>query len=792
MRPTPSPLSTRASATSTEVWRGLWLALAVLLFSGPSAAAPRVVLKAVLRPDLQTVVGTLSVEPDAELRFVDGLQRVPVPEDDQLRRYTFPGPVESGWLHLEQRTDTEWSFHAMLPRRYGASGTVPGRGVFLNGLWHPQPMQGESLALVEWDAEVSLPAGLTGVLNGAVSEHRVAWTGESEWLAFAALEDARIQQLELPVGSVTLVDQGPPRPRRDAYLATLIEEGWPGPQPPSFTLVETPSRRRLTRAGPGMLFVSDRALRVSGGLKVFHEDALLHGLMLAGTPLPRSFSRSLVAAALADAAPAPDLREALGWFAWIPQIDSLLYSGRLPFYSEVFGEAWPGDPVEDDIRQVLDPVTPGRAITRRLDLRHGSGAAERLAWALVGGSGLAEACSAQGIPFPDLLAWKRRPPAQALSLTVEVPSEGGATVVVTRAAGPRAPAEPIAIDVDEVTTVWEAGAADTEHRLSLVRAPHVAAVDPDGLVRQADRADDRWPIRWTPVAYLWWDDLAFAGGGLSAGGTLLLRKQYATRNLFGGTVAVSPQDSLRGSLRWTHLFGPLQDRRQRPYRWTVGAGPALLRPVYRPTDAGRVAAEVWTSLSKNTLVDPFFPRRGHRVGLGVNAGQILNSASRWLSVSSSAQGVVSAWGRLAVAGRVRGGVATGDVEHRLLPLGGSDGVQGLAAATAVGRGLLVGNAEVRLQPIRFASLPGPLLWVSDLQLGAGVDAGVLADAVGGAGELAERATAVGWTASLGGTGDLLGAYPMLLGLWVAGPIGVQPETLGTAPLQLYLRMRQAF
>lgn len=771
----------------------MWLAAVVAVLGGSAWAAPVVTLDATLRPDLQTVVGTLTVEPGSGLRFVDGLRRVPVPDDDQLQRMTFPGPVESGWLHMEQRSETEWWFYAVLPRRYGASGRVPGRGVFLNGLWHPQPMQGETLAAVEWDAQVRLPPGLTGVLNGAVSERRVRWSGTAEWLALAALEDARVQTLDLPVGTVTLVDQGPPRARRDAHLTSLIASSWPGPQPPALTVVETPSRRRLVRAGPGVLYLSDRALRVTGGLKVFHEDAVRLGMMEAGLPVQGSYARSLAAAALADAAPAPDLRQALGWFSWIPQIDSLLYTGRMPFYSEVFAEAWPGDRVLDDVREVLDPPTPGRAVTRRLDLRFGEGTAERLAWALAHGQTLPEACTAQGIPLADVLAWRRRPAPEEVSLVVEPAPDGETQVVLRREAPENAPPEPIAIQIDEEVVVWEAGPADAEHRIRLSARPERVRVDPDGLLLQTNRADDRWPTRWTAIAYLWWSDLTFTGGGLSAGGTVLLRRQYATRNLYALTAGTSPQDTVSGGAQWTHLFGPLLDRRQRPYRLSVGAGPALLAPAYRPTDGGRVALEAWSALTWSTFVDGIFPRKGHRLAVAVSGGQVVASQDNWASVSGSARGTVGAWGRVALAGRLRGGLATGNVEHRLLPLGGGDGVQGLAAAEVVGRQLVLANAELRVQPIRFASIPAPLLWLSDLQLGGGVDVGLVGNAVGeGISADGAQRTAVGWTASAGGAGDVLGAQPAFLGVWVGGPLWASDPALASGPLQVYLRINQPF
>jgi hypothetical protein len=49
-------------------------------------------------------------------------------------------------------------FTAHLPRRYGAAGLVPGRGLFVNGLWHPQPTRDGAPVQAQWQASLHLPA----------------------------------------------------------------------------------------------------------------------------------------------------------------------------------------------------------------------------------------------------------------------------------------------------------------------------------------------------------------------------------------------------------------------------------------------------------------------------------------------------------------------------------------------------------------------------------------------------------------------------------------------------------
>lgn len=764
-------------------------ALAVVVWVRPAQAA-QVRLEAEVRPDLQTITGTLTLIDGDGLRMVDALKALPVPDDDVLRRRTFPGVVESGWVEWAPLSDGRWSFYAVLPRRFDASGKVPGHGLFVNGLWHPMFMRGAAAEPVTWDAVVTLPPGATGVLNRAVSERVVRWSGVAERLSLAVVPDARVTELDLPVGRVVLVDHGAPRQRRDQMLTDLVREQWPGPSAPDLVIVETPSRRRLTRTGPGVLFLSDRAFRVTGPLAAFHTSAVRRGVYQAGLPIDSAWERDLAAAGLADAASGrdPDLRSQLGWLSWIPQVDELLYSGRLPFYGDVFGETWQADAVLDDVLEVLDPRSPGAAVMRRLDLRYGAGTAERLAWDLAQGASLSDAAAQVGVPLADLLAWRRAPPPEDLVMSV-VQDLDGWSLVVERPASSEVPPEPIEVEIDGERMVWDASADDDQLRVPLPGRPTSAIVDPDGLVNDPDRSGLRWPVRWTAIAYLWWSDFSLRGGGLDAGGNLVFRKQYATRNRFGFTAAVSPQDTVSGSATWFHHFGPLIDRRRRPFRLWAGGGPAVLKPDYRPTADGRVALDLYAGLSWDTVVDPIFPRQGHRVSLSGSGGQVLGTEANWATIQAAGGGVVGLGERLALAGRARAGWATGVVAHRLLSLGGGSGVQGLAPNTAIGGQLAVVRSELRWQLVRFASVPLWLAWLSDVQLHGGLEAGYLGHAFDAP---VPEVSAVGWTGGGALTFDVLGARPTMLGVWVAAPIVTSHPSLDVErPTQIYLRMFQA-
>ncbi len=776
--------------------RGGLVLLLVLLGWASQARAARIVIDAVVRPDLQTIVGEARVEDGEGIHFEEILSRLPSPTDDVLARRTFPGTPETGWVDLSTDAAGVTHFHALIPRRYGASGLVPGHGVFLNGLWHPIPTRGGRPADVTWDVRLALPDGAVGVLNGQVGTEEVTWTGEADRLSLAVVPDGRVETLDVPAGRALVVDHGPPRYKRDYQLAVLVSEAWPGPDAPDLVIVEAPMHRRLVRSGPGMLFLSDRAFRLTGGLRQFHGPAVQRGILEAALPIADRWSRQFAAAAFTEAsAPETDLRKRLGWVSWVPQVDSLLYDGRLPYYGDVFGEVWPGDAVRDDADELLADRTPPLAIVRRVEARYGVGTALKLAWALVQGSPLPFAAARVGIPLERIDSWLPRPPPQALALDVAHTEGGGATVTVTRTAPAVVPPEPIVVDIDGTRRVWEAPAGDGVYTTTLPNAPDKVRLDPDGSVNQADRADDRWPVRLSTTAAFFPYELNVRGGGFSAAAYLTFRRQYSSRWRTDVGIETSPEDIVAATIGAVRYLGPLQDRRNRPFRIWFGAGPSFLDPDFRPTNGHPLALGGYIGASWETRVDSDFPRHGQRVA-GVVSGGFVPGGDRWGLASFTGIQLVPLGGRLVLASRLRAGLAEGGVEHRLLRLGGSSDVQGLRPDAAVGDLKATGGVELRWQVVRYANLPLPLLWLSDVQLNGGLEAGTLSADGDVCGTPDGRCgwSAAGWTGGIAFTGDVFGARPTMLATWLAGPLATSDAALvdPERPMQIYVRMTQAF
>jgi len=766
-----------------------------------ATARTTIVVQATVDDSLQAVHGTLTVRGE-DIHLVDVLPQLPVPDENMLARRTFPRAPGAGIAHHNPAVGGTTSFTTILPERYGASGMVRGRGLFANGLWHPQPVEGGAPAVVHWVVELKLPEDTVGVLNGAVAKDTLRWSGEADRLSLAVVPGARVTDLNLDVGQVLLVERGPKRPKRAERLREAVLGAWQGPGAPKLVVVDTPSRRRLTRTGPQTLYLSDRAFRVSGGLWRFHLPAVQQGILEAGLPVTDPWERELAAAALAqEVDPGLDIQQMLGWWSWIPEIDALLYDGRLPFYSDVFTEVWPGDPIADDLAEVLEPTTPGQAICARLDARQGDGTCVRLAWDLIQSNNLDTAADESGVDIRLLREWRPEPAPQALSLTVD-DSTGIATL--DRRAAPVAEsgraassdhlvAEPIPFSIDQETRTWQAPAGDGQLRVPLPEGVDRVAIDPHHTLLQDTRSDDRWPTRWVPVAAFFPTELSITNRRISAYASLALREQYSTRWVFVGDIGTDPVNLVESSLGAVYAFGPLQDRRSRPYRVWFGGGPALLDPDFRPVEGNGLALGSYAGFTWDTIPDGIFPTSGHTLRAW-GSGGFVPGGTAWWGAGTSAGGVQGIGGRFAFAGRLSADMAAGDILHRLISLGGGSALQGITPQAVVGEERLLAKTELRWQAIRFASVPGPLVWLSHVQLNAGLEAGTLT-ADGKSCPTADgcRWTATGWTGGIVFTGDVLGVRPTHLGATFAGPLTWSDDTLAPSGFpQLYVRLTQAF
>ena len=118
-----------------------------------------------------------------------------------------------------------------------------------------------------------------------------------------------------------------------------------------------------------------------------------------------TWTRDFAAQALTDALPARSAKKLLGWFAWNPVVDALLYDGTMPYFGDIFDEAFPAAPSPFE---ALGGRLPGGAAASQLDELQGEGTALRIA-ALQRdeGVGFAEAADRVGVPAALRDAWAR-------------------------------------------------------------------------------------------------------------------------------------------------------------------------------------------------------------------------------------------------------------------------------------------------------------------------------------------------------------------------------------------------
>lgn len=767
---------------------------AVVLFLAPVAQAQelRVELRAHVSDDLKSVLGTLRWDGPQDVGFVDYLGALPAPQDDRTALRTWPGGPEQGSLVWREEQDDRGRhlvFELEIPDRYGAVGRVPGHGLYLNGGWYPVPVGPEGdLLEAQWDVVVDIPDGAAGAAGADFGVDELRWRGVGERVGLAVVPGGEIERLDSSAGQVVLLSERGITRHRQRWLTRSLEACWPEGSALELVVVDAPLMRRLARPSPGLLFLSSRAFRLNPGLEHLHQASVCEGMLEAGLApmLPLHSSRDFVAAVLAAQAmeEVPTAEGLLRWFSWLPQIDELLYSGSVPYVSEVMGEPWPGDTLSDDLVEVLDPRLPGAVVAGR---------------ALVRGEpvvAVAEALLAGDAAPEWVLAEEEQHSGQDYKLVVLSEKGGSQRLDLIRSAADGAPAEPLVVVVDDQRRLVELGPGPGSAEIELSERPGRVALDPDGLLRQTDRANDRWPSRWTTVLSAFPTVWNLSSGRLEGYLALRFRRQHDTRWYYDSFIFRDEVDELGARAAVGHSWGPLQDRRWRPYRLYVWGSGSLLDPDFRPTDRGRWAVDAGATLVWDTQVDWLFPLRGHRFTLSGHGGFVPASPQRWAGLSASARGVASPHPRVALAGQARVGRSWGEVEHRLQVLGGVANLRSVPANMAVGEAKLVTRGELRVAPLRHVSVPLGFAWLDELQLSGGLEAGLMSGAIldSSYGETPPDGwvSALGWTAGSFVVLDILGGQPALAGLVLAGPVAAEPSFVSEVSPNLYLLWEQAF
>jgi hypothetical protein len=740
----------------------------------------------------------------ADAPLVDPLSVLPDPRSDLHALRTFPGLPSRGRIDWERDPDGTVRFVTRLPRRWGGIGATR-RGLFGLGGWYPQPMAGGGLPQVRWDVRVSLPEGAGGALGDVADTGELAWTGLGERAGLAVVPRPVFTPLEAGPSDVLLVSRG--RPRRS--LVNQLARALAGADPPLDGVVAVaPLRRRLTGHAPGLALISDRAFRLTPGFRFVHRVPAVRGVAEALVPQPDPLDRELAAAAIARAYDqrrrSLDASRLLRTFSWVPQVNAILASERMPFYSEVLGRTWPADPVHDELTEVLDPHAPGTAVLAQLDDQFGDGTGVAVGLALAAGDGAAEALAASDVDREWIAPWRREVPPQDYVLAV---ADG--QVTVGRLAPDDAPPETLIVRANGVDHAVQLDPG--YHPMSLPGPVRRVALDPAGHVRQTSRRGDSWPPRYDWTASAWLASIDLRQGIVYAGAWVTLRRQYDTRNLWVVEASNNRANLVSAQVVYLRKEGRLLDAFARPHRIRMEVGASLLDPSFADTQGLLVGLDGALGWALDNRVSSDFPLRGRRIGLTFTGGGIPGSATTWIGASGSAVQLASFHPRWAVAAIGSGSVAGSDLPHRLLSLGGpaalrsvptlpacADEAAAIEPCLPVADARAVASTELRFAAIRGASVPMLLAWGTELQLTVGAEA-MVAHVPGGASGAVDEPVAwgAGITAGALGLGDVLGTQSSGLGFTAAWRVAGGGAGIGALPPigwipEVYVRFSQAF
>ncbi len=720
----------------------------------------------------------VATDADGAVAWTNPLAALPVPDGDVAVLRAGPGWPDPGEMVIEAATASA-RFRSTLPRRYGDTGALHGQGLWANGTW--LPMHGADSAT--WTVSLHVPAGVVVVLDGALYAEttEVRWTGVAPRLSLVVLPAARapITGMEVRAGHVTFVGRAAQRPNVQKQVRTLLEQAWPWSRPPELVVVSDRDRRKLATAGPGVVYLSDRAFRLSPGLSRFHWPAVRRALFAAGLGELPAWDAAVLATLAAEDLPAPKVEKALGWAAWNPIIDELLTDGTLPFYEDTFSEAHAAEP--DALLAAQGRRDPRAAALQARDALTPASLAPLVEAALstaptTAGGPVRRALRVVGLHTVLQDAWLDHEDAESDYAVVRE----GPTLRVERRAG--VVPEPVVVEVDgyRETELW----GPAPEGRALPEGARQVAVDPDRHVRDGVRPDNRAPPRWRTIVTGWATDISPSQGSFTAWGDVAFRKDGDTQNVFVVGAQHTPRDLVSFDLAYVRYLGPLVDRRYRQHRLSFAVGPSILDPSYRDTEAGDVVLDGGVGYAWDTRAADTYAFRGRRLSVGLGSGVRLRDGDTWTSTAASWVELTALHPRHVLATRLRLGWASGEVDHRLLTLGGADAVRAVTEGETVGNLRAVANIEYRASVVRDASLPVALAWLSEIQVVPGVDVGAVGRTEGTDAPVAAVGANLGMYAVL----DVFGARPTLVGAVTGFPVWPAPSPVP----QLYVSFDHTF
>lgn len=656
---------------------------------------------------------------------------------------------------------------------------------------------------------------LDGVPHRLVSSRRLYQHPASSRSGLSALSD--LSREDVPAAVANTVRRAAQTVADHVPLATNALSA-------PLTIVQIPSRTELFAEAPSWVLMSDRAFQVTNinDVRRFHERGLERALFrhwmsdLTRTLEPvsdRAWATDLRAVVLLDlhevrlrgGASTPE--ELLGFAAFHPAVDQLLYAPQIAFAEAYFGAIDDGEPFRDNPSRARFPWATGRRVLEGLrDME--ADVLEKTAEALFALERPASAIVSDviedrgGLPRLRLLL---RAPAGKLNLRLgrvrSRPDGHGSFVhdieVVRRGDPPVVPVQiKVLDDQGAVTTLeWDEGidAPREGARTTLTVTTRAALanvyVDPSGRVPQtpalADghpRADDAvaWPYK-PPLLRNLLLTLSPHDGGLSGFIDFAMRRRYDLDETYVGLLHHNDA-STGGAVRYVRGVGPKRHNNSRFGFVAAGLGFSRLHAGF--AGAASLGAHRWgltISGGFDTRRYFFDPREGVSLGGSANVGLVREDGNDTPQVTGrvglrgSVTQSVGLWHTFLFV--ASGGYSVG----RLLPaeqqsLGGRYELRGYEASELLGRGTLMAVVEHRFTPLTDLNVSlFKLAYVRELQWATFAGAGLLHKPIEGGDYRLAAEVGAGLRVHF----DYAGIQPAVFSLDVALPLLRDPNDVGS-------------
>jgi hypothetical protein len=413
---------------------------------------------------------------------------------------------------------------------------------------------------------------------------------------------------------------------------------------------------------------------------------------------------------------------------------------------------------------------------------YGEAASRALAAHLAAGWPLDQAAVAAGVDPETLRAHRGPYPVQDYRLALD-----GALLTVTRSAESDALAEPVMLLVDGRRIAVPGHVGPFSETITLDEAPRLAQLDPDGHLGQSSRVGEVLParIRWTLNGQI--SGINASEGFVNAFAVLTARRTDDTFNRWRVWLATNQRENLSARLTWTRFFGPILRGNTRRHAVTLGVEGAWLNQRFSPFHNADAAVGGSLSWAWDNRVYSLFPTSGAAFAAGISVGGAPQTGDLYVRAGASASRLASPHPRHVLAGRVDLGAAWTEIPQERLSFGGTNGVRGVPDDVVQSSIQAVGSVEYRVAPLRQASIPLGPVYLSEIDLIAGLDLGV---GQSGTQPIAAMGAVLGVGVLVDNFGLSPGAVVVSFGfpLWTSG--FEIPD--GTPPVAVYLRWGQSF